>query len=166
VSQLELAGIEMGPKRLDLVRQLVPNATSVAMPCKPKFPLGSAEARDVQGATRSLGMRFHVLFASTEGDIDAAFMDIGRQKTDLLIIATDPFLLGQRDQVVGLAARYVVPTMYFLREFVEAGGLMSYGPDIANGVPTGWCVHGPDSGRRKTGYPASLEVPYVSSRRT
>jgi ABC-type uncharacterized transport system substrate-binding protein len=56
-----------------------------------------------------------------------------RQKTDVLIIATDPFLLGQRDQVVGLAARYAVPTMYFLREFVGAGGLMSYGPDIANG---------------------------------
>jgi putative ABC transport system substrate-binding protein len=128
-----IMGIEMGPKRLDLVRQLVPNASSVAMLVNPKFPLGSTEARDVQGATRSLGMRFHVLFASTEAEIDAAFRDIVGQKMDLLIIATDPFLLGQRDQVVGLAARYAVPTMYFLREFVEAGGLMSYGPDIANG---------------------------------
>jgi putative ABC transport system substrate-binding protein len=128
-----IMGIEMGPKRLDLVRQLVPSASSVAMLVNPKFPLGSIEARDVQGATRSLGMRFHVLFASTEGEIEAAFTDIAGQKTDLLIIATDPFLLGQRDQVVGLAARYAVPTMYFLREFVAAGGLMSYGPDIANG---------------------------------
>jgi putative tryptophan/tyrosine transport system substrate-binding protein len=133
VTGTTIMGIEMGPKRLDLVRQLVPNATSVAMLVNPKFPLGSAEARDVQGATRSLGMRFHVLFASNEGEIDAAFADIVRQKTDLLIIATDPFLLGQRDQVVGLAAQHGVPTMYFLREFVEAGGLMSYGPDIANG---------------------------------
>ncbi len=133
VTGTTIMGIEMGPKRLDLVRHLVPNATSVAMLVNPKFPLGSTEARDVQGATRSLGMRFHVLFASTEGEIDAAFADIVRQKTDLLIIATDPFLLGQRDQIVGLAARYAVPTMYFLREFVEAGGLMSYGPDIANG---------------------------------
>jgi putative tryptophan/tyrosine transport system substrate-binding protein len=133
VTGTTIMGIEMGPKRLDLVRQLVPNATSVAMLVNPKFPLGSTEARDVQGATRSLGMRFHVLFASTEGEIDAAFADIVRQKTDLLIIATDPFLLGQRGQIVGLAARCAVPTMYFLREFVEAGGLMSYGPDIANG---------------------------------
>jgi putative tryptophan/tyrosine transport system substrate-binding protein len=132
VTGTTIMGIEMGPKRLDLVRQLVPNATSVAMLVNPKFPLGSAEARDVQGATRSLGMRFDVLFASTEGEIDAAFTDIVRQKTDLLIIATDPFLLGQRDQVVGLAVRYAVPTMYFLREFAEAGGLMSYGPDIVN----------------------------------
>jgi len=128
-----IMGIEMGPKRLEFVRQLVPNATSVAMLVNPKFPLGSTEARDVQAATRSLGMRFDVLFASTEGEVDAAFTDIVRQKTDLLIIATDPFLLGQRDQLVGLAARYAVPTMYFLREFVEAGGLISYGPDIANG---------------------------------
>jgi putative tryptophan/tyrosine transport system substrate-binding protein len=133
VTGTTIMGIEMGPKRLDLVRQLVPNATSVAMLVNPKFPLGAAEARDVQGATRSLGMRFDVLFASTEGEIDAAFTDIARQKTALLIIATDPFLLGQRDQIVGLAVRYAVPTMYFLREFVEAGGLISYGPDIANG---------------------------------
>src|SRR5215831_19166867 len=117
----------------NLVRQLLPTVTTVAMLVNPKFPLGSAEARDVQGATRYLGMRFDVLFASTEREIDAAFTDIVRQKTDVLIIATDPFLLGQRDQVVGLAARYAVPTMYFLREFVEAGGLISYGPDIANG---------------------------------
>jgi putative ABC transport system substrate-binding protein len=133
VTGTTIMGIEMGPKRLDLVRQLVPNATSVGMLVNPKFPLGSAEARDVQGATRSLGMRFHVLFASTEGEVNAAFADIVGQKMDLLIIATDPFLLGQRDQVVGLAARHAVPTMYFLREFVGAGGLMSYGPDIANG---------------------------------
>ena len=80
VTGTTIMGIEMGPKRLDLVRQLVPNATSVAMLVNPKFPLGSAEARDVQGATRSIGMRFHVLFASTEGEIDAAFTDIVRQK--------------------------------------------------------------------------------------
>jgi putative ABC transport system substrate-binding protein len=133
VTGTTIMGIEMGPKRLDLIRQLVPNATSVAILVNPKFPLGSIEARDVQGATRSLGMQFHVLYASTEGEIDAAFEDIIRQGINILIIATDPFLLGQRDQLVELAARYAVPTMYFLREFAEAGGLMSYGPDIANG---------------------------------
>src|SRR5262245_1608101 len=152
VTGTTIMGIEMGPKRLDLMRQLVPNATSVAMLVNPKFPLGSIEARDVQGATRSLAMRFHVLYASNEGEIDAAFEDIIEQRINILIIATDPFLLGQRDQLVGLAARYAVPTMYFLREFVEAGGLMSYGPDIANGyrqagVYTGRILSGakPDS---------------------
>jgi putative tryptophan/tyrosine transport system substrate-binding protein len=61
------------------------------------------------------------------------FATIAKQRIDALIVATDPFLLGQRDQLVRLAARHAVPTMYFLREFVEAGGLMSYGPNIANG---------------------------------
>jgi putative ABC transport system substrate-binding protein len=60
----------MGPKRLELVRQLVPNATAIAVLVNPNFSLGSTEARDVQGATRSLGMQFHVLNASTEGEID------------------------------------------------------------------------------------------------
>jgi putative ABC transport system substrate-binding protein len=155
VTGTTIMGIEMGPKRLDLIRQLVPNATSVAMLVNPKFPLGSIEARDVQSATRSLGMQFHVLYASTEGEIDAAFGDIIKQKINILIIATDPFLLGQRDQLVGLAARYAVPTMYFLREFAEAGGLMSYGPDIANGYRQA----GVYTGRILSGAkPASLPV--------
>jgi putative ABC transport system substrate-binding protein len=155
VTGTTIMGIEVGPKRLDLIRQLVPNATSVAMLVNPKFPLGSIEARDVQSATRSLGMQFHVLYASTEGEIDAAFGDIIKQKINILIIATDPFLLGQRDQLVGLAARYAVPTMYFLREFAEAGGLMSYGPDIANGYRQA----GVYTGRILSGAkPASLPV--------
>jgi putative ABC transport system substrate-binding protein len=99
----------------------------------PKFPTGSAEARDVQRATHLLGMKFHELHASTENEIDAAFAAMVEQRADVLIIATDPFLLGQRDQIVALAARHAVPTMYFLREFVEAGGLASYGPNIAHG---------------------------------
>jgi putative ABC transport system substrate-binding protein len=74
-----------------------------------------------------------VLDASTESEIDAAFRTIVQQKADALIIGTDPFLLGQRDQLVRLAARYSVPTIYFSREFVDAGGLLSYGPSIANG---------------------------------
>jgi putative ABC transport system substrate-binding protein len=128
-----IMGLEMGPKRLELIRQLVPNANTIAMLVNPKFPTGSAEASDVQTATRSLGMKFHVLHASTEREIDTAFVGLLEQRADLLIIATDPFLLGQREQLVRLAARHSVPTMYFLREFVEAGGLMSYGPNIANG---------------------------------
>ena len=101
-------------------------------------------------------MRFHVLFASTESEIDAAFSDIVRDKTELLIIATDPFLLGQRDQVVGLAARYAVPTMYFLREFVEVGGLMSYGPDIAHGYRQAGVYTGRILERRQTRDPPGL----------
>jgi putative ABC transport system substrate-binding protein len=125
--------LEMASKRLDLVRQLVPNATAIGMLVNPKFPTASAEAREVQDAARSRGIQSNLLNASTESEIDAAFTTAVEQRNGALIIGTDPFLLGQRDQLVRLAARYMIPTIYFLREFVEAGGLMSYGPNIANG---------------------------------
>jgi putative tryptophan/tyrosine transport system substrate-binding protein len=128
-----IMGVEMGPKRLDLVRQLVPNTTAIAMLINPNFPGSSTEVRDVQEAARSLGIQVYVLNATTESEIDAAFTTIVQQRPGALVIGTDPFLLGQRDQLVRLAARHTVPTIYFLREFVEAGGLISFGPNIANG---------------------------------
>jgi putative tryptophan/tyrosine transport system substrate-binding protein len=141
--------LEMASKRLDLVRQLVPNATAIGMLVNPKFPTASAEAREVQDAARSRGIQSNLLNASTESEIDAAFTAIVEQRIGALIVGTDPFLLGQRDQLVRLAARHMVPTIYFLREFVEAGGLMSYGPNIANGyrqagVYTGLILNGAD----------------------
>jgi len=142
-----IMAVEMGPKRLDLARQLVPNATAVAMLVNPNFPTTSAEAREVQTAARLAGIQINLLNASTESEIDNAFTTAVEQRSGALIIGTDPFLLGQRDQLVRLAARYTVPTIYFLREFVEAGGLMSYGPNIANGyrqagVYTGLILNG------------------------
>src|SRR5207253_9599185 len=74
-----------------------------------------------------------IVNASTESGIDTGFATIVQQGAGALIVGTDAFLYGQRDQLVRLAARHMVPTIYFLREFVEAGGLMSYGPNIANG---------------------------------
>jgi putative ABC transport system substrate-binding protein len=142
-----IMAVEMAPKRLDLARQLVPNATAVAMLNNPKYPPASAEAREVQEAARPAGIKINFLNASTENEIDNAFTTIVEQRNGALIIGSDPFLLGQRDQLVRLAARYMLPTIYFLREFVEAGGLMSYGPNIANGyrqagVYTGLILNG------------------------
>jgi putative ABC transport system substrate-binding protein len=128
-----IMGLQMGPKRLEFARQLVPNASNIAMLANPKFPTALTEVREVQDAGRSLGVETRILNASTENEIDTAFTSIAQQRADALIIATDPFLLGQRDQLVRLAALNKVPTIYFLREFVEVGGLMSYGPSIANG---------------------------------
>jgi putative tryptophan/tyrosine transport system substrate-binding protein len=142
-----IMAVEVGSKRLELLRQLLPNSTVVAMLSNPNFPTATSEARDVQAAARTFGMHFDVLKASTESEINTAFRTIVQQRTDALIVGTDPFLLGQRDQLVRLAARHLVPTIYFLREFVEAGGLMSYGPNIANGyrqagVYTGLVLNG------------------------
>jgi putative ABC transport system substrate-binding protein len=129
-----IMGLEMGPKRLELLRQLAPTATTIAMLTNPKFgSTSSAEVLDVQNAGQTLKIQIDVLNASTESEINAAFATIVQRKSGGLIVGTDPFLLGQRDQLVRLAAYHKVPTIYFLREFVEAGGLMSYGPTIAAG---------------------------------
>jgi ABC-type uncharacterized transport system substrate-binding protein len=128
-----IMGLQMGSKRLDLVRQLVPAAAHVTMLVNPKFPTVPGEVRDIEDAAQALGIRITVLDASTESEIEVAFETMGREKADALIVATDPFLLAQRGQLVRLAAHHRVPTIYFLREFVDAGGLISYGPNIANG---------------------------------
>jgi putative ABC transport system substrate-binding protein len=128
-----IMAVEMAPKRLELAHELVPNATAIAMLVNPNFPIALAEARGVQAAARPQGMQIYVPNAHTESEIDTAFTTIVEQRAAALIVGTDPFLLGQRDQLVRLAARHTVPTIYFLREFVEAGGLMSYGPNIQNG---------------------------------
>jgi putative ABC transport system substrate-binding protein len=112
----------------------VPNGNAFAALVNPKFPLGLAETRDTQAAARTLGLQLAVLDASTESEIDAAFVGLVRHKVDALLINTDPFLLGQREQIVQLAARANVPAMYFLSDFVDAGGLMSYGPKVANSL--------------------------------
>ena len=124
---------ELGPKRLELVRRLNPNAKTVAMLINPTYQPGPVEARDVQAGALSLGLQINVLNAGTEDQIDTAFATITQQRVDALIVGTDPFLLGRRDQLVRLAAHHRVPTVYFTHEFVDAGGLVSYGPSIADG---------------------------------
>jgi putative tryptophan/tyrosine transport system substrate-binding protein len=132
ITGVTIMGLEMGPKRVELAHQLVPNGSALATLINSKFPLTLAEAHDMQAAAHSLGLQLTVLDASTEGEIDAVFAGLARQKVDALLINTDPFLFGQREQIVQLAARHNVPAIYFLREFVDAGGLMSYGPKVAN----------------------------------
>jgi putative ABC transport system substrate-binding protein len=128
-----IMAVEMASKRLELARQLVPKADAFAMMINPRFPTALSELRELENAARSHGIRVDVLNVSTSNEIDAAFAIMVGKKSGALIVGTDPFLLGQRDQLVRLAARHGVPTIYFLREFVEAGGLMSYGPNITNG---------------------------------
>jgi putative ABC transport system substrate-binding protein len=139
--------VEMGAKRLDLARQLVPNATTVAMLVNPNFPLASAEVRNMLAAGRSRAIEIIVLNASSESQIETAFGTVAQQRPDALVLGTDSFFVGQRDQLARLAARHAVPAIFFLREFVAAGGLMSYGPDIPfgyrqAGVYTGRILHG------------------------
>jgi putative tryptophan/tyrosine transport system substrate-binding protein len=124
---------QLAAKRLELLRQFMPKALVVTVLINPTFPPALAEVDEVQTAGRSFGLQIDVLKAGTEQEIDTAFTSMARQKVDALLLGTDPFLLGQRDQIVRLAMRDSIPTMSTSREFVEAGGLMSYGPSLSNG---------------------------------
>jgi putative ABC transport system substrate-binding protein len=121
------------PIRLEFLHKLVPNAPNIAILVNPKNTLqAEIELRDVPAAARALGLQVIVLRASDESTIDAAFTTIAEQGIEALLVASDTFFFSRRNQIVALAARDAVPAMYQLREYVEAGGLMSYGTSLAD----------------------------------
>jgi ABC-type uncharacterized transport system substrate-binding protein len=124
---------ELGAKRLELLHELVPSATSIAVLVNPNNPNAETRWSDVQGAARAIKQQVHILNAGGERDIDAAFATVLQQHAGALLIADDPFFQIRRDQLVALAARHAVPAIYGSRDFVVAGGLMSYGPSFADG---------------------------------
>ena len=114
-------------KRLQLLHELVPTATSIALLVNPTNPRGAeAQKKEAQIAARMLGLGLLALNASRPSDIEAAFASLVRQGAGALLIGGDSLFAASRDQLITLAARYAVPVIYFLREFVAAGGLMSY----------------------------------------
>src|SRR5262245_37631925 len=118
------------PKRLELLRQLVPHASKIAALLDPNFPPYQTQLRDLQEAARSLGIEIQEFRVSDDAAIDLAFEAITRERIAALIVVAGPFFDIRRDKLVALAARHVVPTMYHFREFTEAGGLVSYGVDF------------------------------------
>jgi ABC-type uncharacterized transport system substrate-binding protein len=123
---------ELGAKRLELLHELVPKAALIGFLANPTRPSSEVETKDTQQAAQRLGVQVHIVNASSEREIDAAFANFVQQRVNALLIGTDPYYLTRRDQLVALAARLAVPTMYNLREYVVAGGLMSYGPSITD----------------------------------
>jgi ABC-type uncharacterized transport system substrate-binding protein len=122
----------LGAKRLELLRQLVPKATTIALLVRPDTTETEAERIDVQNAAQALGQEL-VLFDVTSGrDIEAAFATFVERRAGGLLVGTGPFLTSSRDRVVALAARHGVPAIYPLREFASAGGVMSYGTSISD----------------------------------
>jgi putative tryptophan/tyrosine transport system substrate-binding protein len=122
----------LGQKRLELLRELAPKATVVAMLVNPVSPDAAPEIRDVQSVAQAIGLQLKMFTASTPAEIDTAFAAITAQRPDALLVGSDPFLLSRRDSVVPLAARLGVPSVYPFRDFVASGGLISYGTNIAN----------------------------------
>ena len=125
-------GVALGQKRLELIRELVPTVTTLAMLVNPGFPDTGIEANDVQAAARTMGLQINILTARDELEIDAAFQTLAQQRLGALLVSSDPFFNSRRNQLVAQAARHAVPAIYQIREFVEAGGLMSYGNSFTN----------------------------------
>ena len=121
---------DLGAKRLGLLHELLPNVTAVALLVKSDNPNAASVVRDARDAARLLGLEFNSLSARSAQDIDTAFASLVQQQIGALLVSADPFFTSRSDQFVGLAARHRVPTIYYAREFVAAGGLMSYGTSI------------------------------------
>ena len=116
----------LGAKRLELLRELMPKAIKIGLLVNPKNPSADPETRDLQAAALKFGQQIHIQHASGESEIDTAFANFAKQGIDALTFAADAVFNRHRDQLVALAARNKMPAMYFLRDFVDAGGLMSY----------------------------------------
>ena len=119
-------------KRLEFLHELVPKATVLALLVNPTFPGTDAIINDMQTAARTLGVKLNVLNASSEDDLDTAVASVAQLRAGALIVASDPFFISRRGQLVALLAHHAVPAIYQFREFAAAGGLMSYGNNLAD----------------------------------
>jgi putative ABC transport system substrate-binding protein len=139
---------EVGPKRVELLHEMMPAATSIALLVNPAAgSLGELITTDLQTAARKRGLQFHVLHANTVRDFDTVFATLAQLRASGLVIGSDPFFNSQSEQLAALAIRHAVPAIYQYREFANAGGLMSYGGSLTDmyrqvGVYTGRILKG------------------------
>jgi len=127
---VSLLVIELVAKRLEFVQELVPDAAGVAGLVNPKNSNAGRNVAALQEAARAKGVQLHIVEASSEGDFETAFASLAALHAGALVVGADPFFNARRSQIVGLAARHSMPAIYEWREFVDAGGLISYGPSL------------------------------------
>jgi putative tryptophan/tyrosine transport system substrate-binding protein len=125
-------GVELAPKRLELLHELVPKTASIALLVNPANRSTEIQVRNIQAAGRALGRELHVLHASNEHEIDAAFATLVRVQAGALIIAAESFFNSRSVQLATLTVRHAVPAVYTYRDFAAAGGLISYGANITD----------------------------------
>jgi putative tryptophan/tyrosine transport system substrate-binding protein len=133
VTGVSLFGANLEAKRLEVLNELVPSVTKLGVLINLSNPNGELQAREVVAAASLMGKRVRVLNGNTDVAIAAAFAAVVEERLGGLHVAIDPFLLNRRDQLVALAARHAVPTIYALRDYVLSGGLASYGTDLVDG---------------------------------
>ena len=139
--------LSLEPKRVELLCEMLPTATTVGVLVNPTNPNAETVVKDVQTATNAHGRQLLVLKTSTDVDIEAAFTTAAKRRAGGLVVAGDVFFVIQRQKIVALAAQYMLPTIYFVREFTDVGGLMSYGTNLIEayhdvGVYTGKILKG------------------------
>ncbi len=144
---VSLLAAEMGAKRLELIRDLLPKARTVAMMINPTFPGAESEMTEVEVAGRTIGMQIHGAKATSPGNIDAALAAFSQLHVDAFIVGADGYFITRRDQLASLAAHYAIPGIYPFPDFPQAGGLLSYGVSLADayrqaGVLTGRVLKG------------------------
>ena len=148
VTGVTQTNVAVTPKRLQLLHEVVPTASIVALLVNPAEPaLAETTTKDVQAAARTLGLELHVLNASSEDDFDAVFAKLIELRAGGLVIGPGAFFASQRTQLAALTVRHAVPAIYLYREFAVAGGLMSYGADLGEayrlaGIYTGRVLKG------------------------
>jgi len=140
--------VELAPKKLELLHELIPSASTLALLVNPTNAVATGhESRTVQAAARSLGLQIHILNASTERDFDPVFASLAQRGVGALVIGSDLFFTSRAEQLAALTVRHTVPSIYQFREFVAAGGLMSYGGSFTDwgyqaGIQTGRILAG------------------------
>ncbi len=144
---VSILNVELGPKRLELLHELVPSASVVALLINPTHPAAETLSRDLQAAARTLGLELHILHASTEHDFDAVFATLAQVRAGALVIGADAFFVSRSEQLAALAVRHAVPAIFQYRPFAAAGGLMSYGGNVTEpyrqvGIYTGRILKG------------------------
>jgi putative ABC transport system substrate-binding protein len=121
-------------KQLEMLHELVPQADVVAFLVNPSNAVAQLDTSDVQAAADTLGKKLIVVKAGTKDDLNKAFSAVIEQHGGALVVQTDPFFLGQRDEIVALAGRHAIPTIYYLRDYPASGGLMSYGTRLSDAL--------------------------------
>jgi putative tryptophan/tyrosine transport system substrate-binding protein len=153
----------LGTKRLEMLRELIPNARTIAVLVDPNTPASETERATVEAAAHAVEQRTEVFSASMGSEIDRAFLAIEQRRPDALLVTGDPFFFAARNHLVTLAARHAIPTMYWAREYVDGGGLISYGASQTDafhqaGVYTGRVLKGEKVGDLPIMLPTRFEL--------
>jgi len=148
ITGVSILDVELGPKRLQLLHELAPTATIIAALVNPTDPArAETTSKELQAAARTLGLQLHVLHASTDRDFDTVFARLVELRAGGLVIGGEPFFNSRSEQLGALTLRHAMPTIYQLRAFAAAGGLVSYGGSLTDayrqvGIYTGWLLKG------------------------